>query len=285
MPAKLVKGLEVAKPLREELKKRVEAIKAKGVNPKLAVVLAGSNEASKVYAQSKEKVASPLGIEFELHIKPDNVTTDELTALIDKLNADPKVHGILVELPLPKGIAKEQVMNRLNPKKDIDGVHPFNRGYLLGGQEDLALVPATPKSCLRLIESTGVPIEGANVTVLGRGDTVGRPLTSLLINRGATVTVCHSKTKNIDAVIKKSDIVVAAIGRAGFVKADWLTANQVIIDVGINQLPDGSITGDVDPKAQEIVAFVSPVPGGVGSLTTSIIMDNLLDAVRLQGLA
>ncbi|MDR1870551.1 MAG: bifunctional 5,10-methylenetetrahydrofolate dehydrogenase/5,10-methenyltetrahydrofolate cyclohydrolase [Deltaproteobacteria bacterium] len=284
MAAKVVKGLEVAKPKREELAGKVKALVAKGVTPKLAVILAGSSEASKVYAQSKQKVAEPLGIQFELHIKPDNVSTDELTALIDQLNADPKVHGILVELPLPKGISKEQVMNRLDPKKDVDGVHPFNRGYLLGGQEDLALVPATPKSCLELIKSTGVTIEGANVAVLGRGDTVGRPLTSLLINRGATVTVCHSKTKNIDAIIKNSDIVVAAIGKAGYVKPEWLTAKQVIIDVGINALPDGGITGDVDPKAVDIVAFVTPVPGGVGSLTTTIIMDNLLDAIRLQGL-
>jgi methylenetetrahydrofolate dehydrogenase (NADP+)/methenyltetrahydrofolate cyclohydrolase len=175
-------------------------------------------------------------------------------------------------------------MNRIDPKKDVDGVHPFNRGYLLGGQETLALVPATPKSCLELIKSTGVPIEGAAVAVLGRGDTVGRPLTSLLINRGATVTVCHSKTKNIDEIIKKSDILVAAIGKAKFVKPEWLTDKQVVVDVGINQTESG-LVGDVDPKAADIVAFVTPVPGGVGSLTTTIIMDNLLDAVRLQGLA
>ncbi|MDR2422737.1 MAG: bifunctional 5,10-methylenetetrahydrofolate dehydrogenase/5,10-methenyltetrahydrofolate cyclohydrolase [Deltaproteobacteria bacterium] len=284
MTAKIVKGLEVAKPMRAELAERVKALAAKGVTPKLAVILAGGDEASKVYAQSKQKVAEPLGIQFELTVKPDSVTTEELTALIDQLNKDPKVHGILVELPLPKGVSKELVMNRIDPKKDVDGVHPFNRGYLLGGQESLALVPATPKSCLELIKSTGVAIEGANVAVLGRGDTVGRPLASLLINRGATVTVCHSKTKDIPGIIKNSDILVAAIGKAGFVKTDWLNSKQVVIDVGINQTADG-ITGDVDPKASEIVAFVTPVPGGVGSLTTTIIMDNLLDAVRLQGLS
>jgi methylenetetrahydrofolate dehydrogenase (NADP+)/methenyltetrahydrofolate cyclohydrolase len=283
MSAQVIKGLEVAKPMRVELSDRVKALASKGVTPKLAVILAGGDEASKVYAQSKEKVAVPLGIQFELFVKPDTVSTDELTALIDQLNADPKVHGILVELPLPKGVSKELVMNRINPKKDVDGVHPFNRGYLLGGQEELAIVPATPKSCLQLIKSTGVPIEGAAVTVLGRGDTVGRPLTSLLINRGATVTVCHSKTKNIPEIIKNSDIIVAAIGKAAFVKPEWLTSKQVVIDVGINKTPTG-ITGDVDPKAAEIVAYVTPVPGGVGNLTTTIIMDNLLDAIRLQGL-
>ncbi|MDR1578374.1 MAG: bifunctional 5,10-methylenetetrahydrofolate dehydrogenase/5,10-methenyltetrahydrofolate cyclohydrolase [Deltaproteobacteria bacterium] len=282
MTATVIKGLEVAKPKRVELTERVKALTAKGVIPKLAVVLAGSNEASKVYAQSKQKVADPLGIQFELFIKPDDVSTQELTALIDQLNADPKVHGILVELPLPKTVDKEVVMNRLDPKKDIDGVHPFNRGYLLGGQEDRAIVPATPKSCLELIKSTGVPIEGAAVTILGRGDTVGRPLNSLLINRGATVTVCHSKTKNIDAIVKSSDIVVAAIGKANFVKAEWLNSKQVVIDVGINAIP-GGITGDVDTKAVDVVAYITPVPGGVGSLTTTIIMDNLLDAIKLQG--
>jgi methylenetetrahydrofolate dehydrogenase (NADP+)/methenyltetrahydrofolate cyclohydrolase len=284
MPAQVIKGLDVAKPKRVEIGEKVKALVAKGVNPKISVILAGSNEASKVYAQSKGKVAEPLGIQYELIVKPDDVTTKELTDLIDKLNADPKVHGILVELPLPKGVDKEEVMNRLNPKKDIDGVHPFNRGYLLGGQESLGLVPATPKSCLELIKSTGVPIEGAAATVLGRGDTVGRPLTSLLINRGATVTVCHSKTKNIPEIIKNSDIIVAAIGKANFVKLDWLKPGQVVIDVGINAIP-GGITGDVDTKAADVVAYVTPVPGGVGSLTTTIIMDNLLDAIRLQGLA
>jgi methylenetetrahydrofolate dehydrogenase (NADP+)/methenyltetrahydrofolate cyclohydrolase len=284
MSAQIIKGLEVAKPKREELTQRIKTLAAKGVTPKLAVILAGGDEASKVYAQSKQKVAEPLGIQYELIVKPEPVTTEELTALIDKLNQDPKTHGILVELPLPKSVSKELVMNRIDPKKDVDGVHPFNRGYLLGGQEDLAIVPATPKSCLELIKSTGVPIEGARVAVLGRGDTVGRPLNSLLINRGATVTVCHSKTKNIDAIIKESDIVVAAIGKAKFVKPEWLNSKQVVIDVGINQTADG-LVGDVDPAAKDIVAFVTPVPGGVGSLTTTIIMDNLLDAIRLQGLS
>ncbi|MDR1395074.1 MAG: bifunctional 5,10-methylenetetrahydrofolate dehydrogenase/5,10-methenyltetrahydrofolate cyclohydrolase [Deltaproteobacteria bacterium] len=285
MTAKIIKGLPIANALRDELIPKIEALKAKGVNPKLAVILAGGNEASRVYAQSKSKVAEKLGIEYQLYEKPDSVTNEELLKLIDELNADPKVHGILVELPLPKGISKELIMNRLDPKKDADGVNPVNRGYLLGGQEQLAIVPATPKSCIELIVRSGYVLKGAKVALLGRGDTVGRPLASLLLNRDATVTLCHTKTKDVPAVTKNAEIIVAAAGALHFVKAEWLTAGQVVIDVGINALPDGSgISGDVDPKAAEVVEAISPVPGGVGSLTTTIIMDNLLQAIKLQGL-
>jgi methylenetetrahydrofolate dehydrogenase (NADP+)/methenyltetrahydrofolate cyclohydrolase len=283
MPAQIIKGLPVANAIREELVPKVKAFVEKGVQPKLAVVLAGGDEASRVYAQSKEKVGDKLGIKVEIHVRPDDVSQDELLKLVDSLNADPKVHGILVELPLPKHIQKELVMNRLDPKKDVDGVHPVNRGYLLGGQEHLALVPATPLSCIELIQRSGVDLKGRRVALVGRGDTVGRPLASLLIKRDATITVCHTKTIDIGSITKAAEIVVAAAGSPGLVKASMLTAGQTVIDAGINQVGD-SIVGDVEPAAAEVVAFLTPVPGGVGSLTTTIIMSNLLKAASLQGL-
>jgi methylenetetrahydrofolate dehydrogenase (NADP+)/methenyltetrahydrofolate cyclohydrolase len=283
MPAQIIKGLPVANAIREELVPKVKAFVEKGVQPKLAVVLAGGDEASRVYAQSKEKVGDKLGIKVEIHVRPEDVTQDDLIKLVDSLNADPNVHGILVELPLPKHIQKELVMNRLDPKKDVDGVHPVNRGYLLGGQEHLALVPATPLSCIELIQRSGVDLKGRRVALVGRGDTVGRPLASLLIKRDATITVCHTKTVDIGSITKAAEIVVAAAGSPGLVKASMLTAGQTVIDAGINQVGD-SIVGDVEPAAAEVVAFLTPVPGGVGSLTTTIIMSNLLKAASLQGL-
>ncbi|MDR3135580.1 MAG: bifunctional 5,10-methylenetetrahydrofolate dehydrogenase/5,10-methenyltetrahydrofolate cyclohydrolase [Deltaproteobacteria bacterium] len=284
MTAQIIKGLPVANAIREELIPKVKELAAKGIQPKLAVILAGGDEASKVYAQAKEKVGDKLGIKVEIHIRPDDVKEADLLKLVDELNADPKVHGILVELPLPKHIQKELVMNRLDPKKDVDGVHPVNRGYLLGGQEHLALVPATPLSCIELIQRSGVELKGKRVALVGRGDTVGRPLASLLIKRDATITVCHTKTIDIGSITKAAEIVVAAAGFPGLVKASMLSPGQIVIDAGINQLPDNSIIGDVEPGAADVVAFLTPVPGGVGSLTTSIIMSNLLKAVQLQGL-
>jgi methylenetetrahydrofolate dehydrogenase (NADP+)/methenyltetrahydrofolate cyclohydrolase len=285
MTAQIIKGLPVANAIREELIQKVKELSAKGIQPKLAVILAGGDDASRVYAQSKEKVGDKLGIKVEIHIRPDDVKEDELLKLVDDLNADPKVHGILVELPLPKHLRKELVMNRLDPKKDVDGVHPVNRGYLLGGQEHLALVPATPLSCIELIQRSGVELKGKRVALVGRGDTVGRPLASLLIKRDATITVCHTKTVDIGSITKAAEIVVAAAGSPGLVKASMLSPGQIVIDAGINQLPDNSITGDVETGAAEVVAFLTPVPGGVGSLTTSIIMSNLLKAIQLQGLS
>ncbi|MDR1109439.1 MAG: bifunctional 5,10-methylenetetrahydrofolate dehydrogenase/5,10-methenyltetrahydrofolate cyclohydrolase [Deltaproteobacteria bacterium] len=285
MTAQIIKGLPVANAIREELIPKVKELTAKGILPKLAVVLAGGDDASRVYAQSKEKVGDKLGIKVEIHIRPDDVKEEDLLRLVDDLNADPKVHGILVELPLPKHIRKELVMNRLDPKKDVDGVHPVNRGYLLGGQEHLALVPATPLSCIELIQRSGVELKGKRVALVGRGDTVGRPLASLLIKRDATITVCHTKTVDMGSITKAAEIVVAAAGSPGLVKASMLSPGQIVIDAGINQLPDNSITGDVEAGAAEVVAFLTPVPGGVGSLTTSIIMSNLLKAIQLQGLS
>ncbi len=286
MSAEIIKGLPVANAMREEITKQVATLKSeRGIQPKLAVVLVGDDDASRVYAQSKVKVGDKMGILVDLHVCPESTPEDDVIALIDKLNADKDVHGILVELPLPGHIQKENVMNRLDPKKDVDGVHPVNRGYLLGGQEHLALVPATPLACIELIQRSGLELKGKRVTLVGRGDTVGRPLASLLITKGrdATVTICHTRTVDLANTVKNAEIVVAAAGFPKLVKAEMVSAGQTVIDAGINQLEDGSLCGDVDTEAvAETVRAITPVPGGVGSLTTTVIMQNLLKAIDLQ---
>ncbi len=285
MGAELIKGLPIAKEIRAEISQQVEELKSKGVQPKLAVLLVGDDEASVVYAQSKQKVGGNLGIEVDLKVMPADTPQDEVLSTIQGWNADAAVHGILVELPLPKQISKEAVMEAIEPKKDVDGVHPVNRGYLLGGQEHLALVPATPLSCVALAERAGIELRGKRVTLVGRGDTVGRPLASLLIKRDATITVCHTKTVDLAAECQRGEIVVAAAGFAGLVTKDMISPGTVVIDAGINPTPDGKgICGDVAPDVEEVAKAMTPVPGGVGSLTTTIIMQNLLKAISLQGL-
>ncbi len=284
MPAEEIKGMPIANKIRAEIIDQVETLKAKGVRPKLAVLLVGDDEASVVYARSKEKVGDKLGVQVELAVKPASSTEEGILGIIDSLNADDNVHGILVELPLPKGIRKENIMARLDPLKDVDGVHPVNRGYLLGGQEQLALVPATPLACIELMERVGVELKGKRVTLVGRGDTVGRPLASLLIKRDATITVCHTKTVDIPSITKSAEIVIVAAGQAGLINGDMLAPGQIVVDAGINPKEEGGICGDVDfESAVAVVKAITPVPGGVGSLTTTIIMNNLLKAVSLQG--
>jgi len=286
MAAELIKGLPIAKVIRGEIVKDVEALKAKGVQPKLAVLLVGDEEASVVYAQSKEKIGANLGIEVELKVMAADISQETVLNQVKGWNMDKTVHGILVELPLPKHLNKEEVMEAIDPKKDVDGVHPVNRGYLLGGQEHLALVPATPLSCIALMERAGIALKGKRVTLVGRGDTVGRPLASLLIKRDATITVCHTKTVDLAGECKRGEIVVAAAGAAGLVTKDMIAPGTVVIDAGINPTSDGKgICGDVTPDVEEVAKVMTPVPGGVGGLTTTIIMQNLLRAVKLQGLA
>jgi len=285
MAAEIIKGKPIADKIREEITAEVEELKKKGVNPKLAVLLVGDDPGSVWYAKSKVKVGEKLGIFVDL--KTMAADTDQETVLkqIQEWNEDKDVHGILVELPLPKHLAKETVMEAITPKKDVDGVHPVNRGYLLGGQEHLALVPATPQSCITLAERAGINFRGKRVTLVGRGDTVGRPLASLLIKRDATITVCHTKTVDLAAECRRGEIVVAAAGRAGLVTKEMISPGTVVIDAGVNEVGDGKYVGDVAPDVAEVAGALTPVPGGVGSLTTTIIMNNLLKAIKLQGLA
>ncbi|MBI5441550.1 MAG: bifunctional 5,10-methylenetetrahydrofolate dehydrogenase/5,10-methenyltetrahydrofolate cyclohydrolase [Deltaproteobacteria bacterium] len=285
MAAQIIKGAPIAEEIRAELKKEVDALKAKGFTPKLAVVLVGDDPGSVWYARNKVSVGEKMGAVVEVTELAKDTPEAEVVALVRKLNQDPNVHGILVELPLPKHINKANVMNAILPIKDVDGVTAENRGYLLGGQEELALVPATPLSCIELIQRAGVELKGKRVTLVGRGDTVGRPLAMLLIQKGrdATVTVCHTRTKDLAGECRRAEIIVAAAGAKHLVKGDMVSPGTIVIDAGINEVEGGGITGDVDfEAAKEVAAAITPVPGGVGSLTTTIIVGNTIKALKLQ---
>ena len=283
MGAELIKGLPIAKVIREEIAAEVAELKAKGVQPCLSVLLVGDDPGSVWYAGSKVKVGEKMGIKVDLQKMAADTSESTILEQIQAWNEDPNVHGILVELPLPKGLSKEKIMESIAPKKDVDGVTPVNRGYLLGGQEHLALVPATPLSCIALAERAGIELSGKRVTLVGRGDTVGRPLASLLIKRNATITVCHTRTVDLAAECLRGEVVVAAAGFAGLVKKDMISPGAVVIDAGVNEVEEGKYVGDVEPDVEEVAAAMSPVPGGVGSLTTTIIMQNVLKALKLQG--
>lgn len=282
MPAELLDGKKVAASIREEVKAEVAALRARGVIPRLSVILAGDDPASVVYARSKEKACSNVGIEFELFTLPGTAPEADVMALIDKMNRDDNVHGIMIELPLPRHMDKKIVLEAVSPIKDVDGVHPINRGYILSGAE--GLFPATPQSCIELMLRSGVEIKGKHAVLVGRGETVGKPLVFMLLNQNATITVCHTKTADLPGEVRKGDIVVAAVGRAKMVKADWIKPGAIVVDAGINEVEGGGICGDVDfENAKEVASLISPVPGGVGSLTTVLIQKNVLKAIKLQG--
>lgn len=278
--AQLLDGKAVSKVLKDELKQEIAQWKEQGVNPKLAVVLVGDDPASVVYAKSKQKVSESLGMAFELFTLPADTPESGVLALIERLNNDQDVHGIMIELPLPKHIHKQVVMAAVLPQKDVDGVHPINRGYILSGEE--GLFPATPQSCIELMLRCGVQIAGKHVVIVGRGETVGKPLVFLILKHNATVTICHSKTPDLGAFTRQADIIVAAVGRAKLIKKDMVKPGAIVVDAGINEIP-GGICGDVDfDEVQEVAGMISPVPGGVGSLTTALIMKNVLKGITLQ---
>lgn len=278
--AELLDGKAIAKALKEEIKQEVDAWKEKGVHPKLAVILVGDDPASVVYAKSKQKVSDSLGIDFELFILPADSAENEVLSLLDSLNTNPDVHGIMIELPLPKHISKERVMAAVRPDKDVDGVHPINRGYILSGEE--GLFPATPQSCIEILLRSGVEIAGKHVVIVGRGETVGKPLVFLILKHNATVTICHSRTPDLGAFTRQADIIIAAVGKAKLVKKDMVKLGAIVVDAGINEIP-GGICGDVDfEEVKEVASLISPVPGGVGSLTTALVMRNVLKGISLQ---
>lgn len=279
--SQLLDGKAVAKILKEEIRVEIAQWKDKGVQPKLAVILVGDDPASVVYARSKQKVCEGIGMAFELFTMPANTPEADILARIDVLNKDQEVHGIMIELPLPKGISKNTIMAAVRPDKDVDGVHPINRGYILSGQD--GLFPATPLSCIELLIRSGVKIAGKHVVLVGRGETVGKPLVFLILKHDATVTICHSKTPDLGAFTRQADILIAAVGRAKMIKKDMVKPGAIVVDAGINEIP-GGICGDVDFEAvQEIASLISPVPGGVGSLTTALVMRNVLKGIVLQG--
>ena len=285
MAARLIDGKALALQVRERLAIESAAVLAKtGMRPGLATILVGDDPASHLYVKSKQKACDAAGIYIDDHKLPTNTTQAELLALIEKENADPKIHGILVQLPLPKHIDSKVVLEAVSPDKDADGFHPYNFGRLVEGHP--VFEACTPKGVIKMVESTGVSIEGKRAVVLGRSNIVGKPLALMLLQRNATVTICHSKTKDLPGVCREAELLLVAIGKAKFVTADMVRDGAVVIDVGTNRLPNGKVVGDVDfePVSQK-AGWISPVPGGVGPMTIAMLLDNTVEsAKRMAGM-
>ncbi len=264
----------------EELLKRqaeeVEQLKAHGVTPGLAVILVGEDPASQIYVRNKGIACEKIGIVSRTIRLPGDTSEEALIGMVESLNADDAIHGILVQLPLPRGLRENVVLSHILPEKDVDGFHLINAGKLFTGQD--GVVPCTPKGILHMLKSAGVPLSGKEAVIVGRSNIVGKPAAMLLLNENCTVTVCHSKTRDLPAVTRRADVLVAAVGRAHFITADMVKPGAVVIDVGINRV-DGKVIGDVDYEAVgEVASYITPVPGGVGKMTISMLMQNTLEA-------
>ncbi len=275
----IIDGKKISQEVKEEARKRVLELNEKGVSVGLAVVLVGDNPASKVYVNNKKKACEATGIKSFEYLLPEDTKREELLALIEKLNADDEVDGILVQLPLPRHLDEKEVINAISPLKDVDAFHPVNVGKIMIG--DYTFAPCTPAGIIELIERSGISVEGKNCVVIGRSNIVGKPMSMLLLHKNATVTICHSRTKNLSEVTSGADILVAAVGRANFVTADMVREGAVVIDVGINRLDNGKLCGDVDFEAvAPKCSYITPVPGGVGPMTIAILMQNTVRAAE-----
>jgi methylenetetrahydrofolate dehydrogenase (NADP+)/methenyltetrahydrofolate cyclohydrolase len=273
--ATIIDGKALAAKVREEVAASVAELGHVG----LATVLVGDDPASHVYIRSKQKMATAAGIEAFDHRLPEDTSQDDLLAFIAELNADDRVDGLLVQLPLPGHIDEHTVIEALDPAKDIDGIHPYNAGRLMMGRP--TLVPATPSGVMRMLDEYQVELEGARAVVIGRSNIVGRPMAQLLLHRNATVTVCHSRTKDLARLTLDADVLVAAVGRLHVVKPDMVKEGATVIDVGMNRSDDG-LFGDVDPAAAERAAYITPVPGGVGPMTIAMVLQNTVSAARAR---
>jgi len=282
MSAQIIDGKKVAADIQEDLKKKIADLKAKGIDPCLAVVLVGENPASKKYVASKEKTCVQLGITSVAHKIPETTTQEELMKLVDTLNSDKKVHGILIQLPLPKGLDEKEVMNAIAPAKDVDGFGPQSLGRLV--LDEAGFLPCTPHGAMKMLEAYGIDPSGKHAVVLGRSVIVGKPLALLLLRKNATVTICHSRTADLKAECLRADILCVAIGKPKFVKGDWIKEGAAIIDIGINVTEEGKIVGDVDfDAAKERAGFITPVPGGAGPMTIAMLMYNTVKAANAAG--
>ena len=277
--AELIDGKKVSAKIRQELKIEVEKLKNNGISPKLAVIMVGDDKASKVYVKNKSKACNEIGIEYEEFLLSENTQMPELLDLIDKLNNREDIHGILLQSPIPKHLDIKEAFNNINYKKDVDGFHPINVGKLSIGED--SFISCTPYGIIKLLEEYKIEIEGKNAVIIGRSNIVGKPLIQCLLNKNATVTVCHSKTKNIEEITKNADILIAALGKAKFVKADMVKNGAVVIDVGINRNELGKLEGDVDfEEVEKKVSYITPVPGGVGPMTIAMLMNNVVKAAK-----
>lgn len=276
----IISGKDTSAAIRAELRNEVSALKEKySLTPGLAVVIVGSDPASKIYVRNKHRACEEVGMLSEVYEMPEDTSEEQLLALIDKLNADSAIHGILVQLPLPKHLDEKKVIYRIDPKKDVDVFHPYNVGLLSIGNYTLS--PCTPAGCMELLKRYNIEVSGKECVVLGRSNIVGKPISMLLLQANGTVTTCHSRTKDLKDVCKRADILIAAIGKPKFVGADMVKEGACVIDVGINRLPDGKICGDVDYDAVlDKVGAITPVPGGVGPMTITMLLKNTLLAAK-----
>lgn len=302
MPATILDGNKIAAQIRADLAEDVKKLTAAGTRPGLAVILAGNNPASEIYVRNKVKACEQLGIYSEKLTPPESVTTDELLAMVQQLNQRNEIDGILVQLPLPKQVDTQKVLLAVAPEKDVDGLHPVNVGNLATQRPGLA--PCTPSGVIEILRRSNIPIEGQTVVVVGRSDLVGKPAAMLLLNANATVTICHSRTRNLPEVCRRADILVAALGKAGLVTKDFVKPGAVVIDVGTTKITNraefekffagdaarehsfaekgSTLVGDVDPHVAEVAGAITPVPGGVGPLTIAMLMVNTVKACRLR---
>lgn len=279
--ATLIDGKVTSQAIRDEIQVEVTALKARGIEPGLAVVLVGDDPASQVYVRNKDRAAQNVGIRAQTHRLPATTTQAELLALVDALNADKAVHGILVQLPLPKGLDEMEVVRRIDPAKDVDGLHPANVAALVMGEP--GLFPCTPAGCIELCDRYGIALEGKHAVVIGRSMLVGKPVAQMLLARNATVTIAHSRTANLAEVCRSADVIVAAVGRLGLVRGDWVKPGAAVIDVGINRKDDGKLAGDVAfDEVVDVAGAVTPVPGGVGPMTIALLLSNTVLAAKRQ---
>lgn len=274
MSAQIIDGKKIAQNIRENIRAQVADLPQK---PGLAVVLVGDDPASQTYVNSKEKDSLEIGFYSEVHRLPENTSEAELLALVKKINQSEKIHGLLVQLPLPDHIDENKIILAIDPAKDVDCFHPVNTGALFSGLPS-AILPCTPAGCLELIKTTGVNLSGKKAVIIGRSNIVGKPAAMLLLSQNCTVTICHSRTADLSAEVRQADIVIAAVGRAGLVTGDMLKPGAIVIDVGTNRV-NGKLTGDVDfVSAEKVAGYITPVPGGVGPMTRAMLMQNTLNA-------
>lgn len=279
--AVLIDGKAVSAKVKAQVAQETEELKAKGICPGLAVVIVGDDPASRIYVNNKKKACAAAGIYSEEHALPGDTTQEELLDLIDALNKRKEIHGILVQSPLPEGLDEAAVVEKIDPEKDVDAFHAYNVGKIIQGK--YTFLPCTPAGVIELIKSTGVDICGKQCVVIGRSDIVGKPMAMLLLHENGTVTICHSRTKNLGEICKSADILVSAVGKAHFVTGNMVKPGAVVIDVGMNRDENGKLCGDVEfSEAEPVAGYITPVPGGVGPMTIAMLLKNTLTAARLQ---
>lgn len=280
MSAVRMDGKALSAKVRSSILAETEELKKKGITPGLAVIIVGNDPASEIYVRNKEKACAECGFYSEKYALPAETSQDELLGLIDQLNHSPQISGILCQLPVPDHISEEAVINAIDPKKDVDAFHPVNVGKIMVGNFDF--VPCTPAGVMELLDEYQIDIKGKECVVVGRSNIVGKPMSMLLLHRHGTVTMCHSRTQHLDEVCRRADILVAAVGKAGFITPDMVKDGAVVIDVGINRNAEGKVCGDVDAAVMEKASYMTPVPGGAGPMTITMLMKNTLKAAKIQ---